>query len=555
MKKLSLLICITFVLLVTSSVSAQISPPFTQCPPVGADTSCAILIVVSDKAVNVYSDLSQGPFDGIEDTLIGVQNNSSGTLFSLPLSSPQPIFSFDGDGLCTFIACSWPDPTTYEGPGVSFSGISGDQTSGIVNFPSGLGSGQSTYFSLELAIQTVCPILSGQTLPVQLRKQFTGYPGPWGGSTYDNYPSGDTVHTMKSLGCATTSSAMIINYFGGGTDPGTLNTWLAQNGGYVDHSVSWFAVASYATNVQHVPLSYQPGTSANDFVVDNYLCARVPVILRVTSPTGKSHFVVATGGEATSNGQSTYFLNDPGYNCTTLDQSSCSYGNQYQSIRKFSSGPAPLSGLEIDAGSPVELLVTAPNGQKTGFDPTTGNPVLQIPSSDYYTESVGDDSGGSADTPPLKRIEIGTPAGGQYALQVIGTGSGTFTLWFAGYDNSGKSNIQTVVGVANTGSTASYNLQYSSTPGVPVTVVQMATFQGTLADIANSLTLGLIDNAGIANSLSQKIEAAGNTTGPARNNVLNAFENEVSAQSGKHITGVAPQVLLQDAASLISQNP
>ncbi len=83
----------------------------------------------------------------------------------------------------------------------------------------------------------------------------------------------------------------------------------------------------------------------------------------------------------------------------------------------------------------------------------------------------------------------------------------------------------------------------------------MATFQGTLADIANSITLGLIDNAGIANSLSEKIEAAENTTGPTRNNVLNAFENEVSAQSGKHITGVAPQVLLQDAASLISQNP
>src|SRR5580693_5136569 len=85
------------------SASAQITPPFSQCPPIGADASCAILIVVTDKAVNVYTDVSQGPFDGIEDTLIGVQNNSSGTLYSLPLSSPSPIFAFDGDGLCTFI--------------------------------------------------------------------------------------------------------------------------------------------------------------------------------------------------------------------------------------------------------------------------------------------------------------------------------------------------------------------------------------------------------------------------------------------------------------------
>jgi len=74
-----------------------------------------------------------------------------------------------------------------------------------------------------------------------------------------------------------------------------------------------------------------------------------------------------------------------------------------------------------------------------------------------------------------------------------------------------------------------------------------------LADIANSLQLGFIDNAGIANSLSQKIQAAQNATNPARANILNAFINAVSAQSGKHIIGVAVQVLLQDANSLLSQ--
>ena len=325
------------------SASAQITPPFNQCPLIGADTSCAILIVVTDKAVNVYTDASQGPFDGIEDTLLGVQNNSSGTLYSLPLGeSASPIFAFDGDGLCAFINCTWAAPFSYEGPGTSFSGISSDLTSGIVNFPGGLVSGSSIYFSLELAIQTVCPTLSGQPLPVPLRKQFTGYPGSWGGDTYDNYPAGDTVHVMKSLGCATTSSAMIINYFGGNTDPGALNTWLAQNGGYIGHGVSWFAVANYATNVQHIGLTYRPGTSPNDFIVDNYLCAQSPVILQVTSPHGTTHFVVATGGQSTSRGGSTYFINDPGYSCTTLDQLTCSYNNQYGGIRTFSRGPAPF---------------------------------------------------------------------------------------------------------------------------------------------------------------------------------------------------------------------
>jgi len=485
------------------SASAQITPPFTQCPPIGADTSCALLIVVTDKAVNVYSDPSQGPFDGIEDTLIGVQNNSSGTLFSLPLSSPSPIFSFDGDGLCTFITCAWPAPTSYEGPGTSFSAISSNQTSGIVNFLGGLASGSSAYFSLELAIQTVCPTLSGQPLPVLLRKQFTA---PWGGNTYDNYPAGDTTHIMQNLGCATTSSAMIINYFGGITDPGTLNTWLAQHNGYSPkHGVDWMAVATYATKVLGVPVSYQGFGSANDFVVDNYLCARVPVILRVTSPHGTSHFVVATGGESTSGGGSTFFINDPGYNCATLDQAGCSYTNQYASVRKFSSGSAPLSGLLIEAGSPVELLVTAPNGQVTGFDPVNGQNVQQIPSSAYYTESIGDDSGGGADTPTVKRIEIGTPADGQYTLQVFGTGSGDFTLWFAGHDIDGTSSTQTIVGTVMAGQTFAFHAGYSSAAGSQIKVVPVDTTPPAISVSANPAALWPPNNKMVPVTLSGTI--------------------------------------------------
>ena len=54
------------------------TPPFTQCPAIGFDTSCAILIVVEPNGSFVpYADPTQGPFDGIEDTLIGVQNESS----------------------------------------------------------------------------------------------------------------------------------------------------------------------------------------------------------------------------------------------------------------------------------------------------------------------------------------------------------------------------------------------------------------------------------------------------------------------------------------------
>jgi hypothetical protein len=153
-------------LIIGARASAQLSPPFTQCPPIGADKSCEILIVVTDQSVNVYNDPSQGPYDTNDDTLIGVENDASGTLYSLPLSSPYSIFAFDGDGICGLSsvtgkpyvpappACPY-GPTRYEGPNTSFSNMSSDDTSGIVNFPAGLAPGQSTYFSLEEAIQTV----------------------------------------------------------------------------------------------------------------------------------------------------------------------------------------------------------------------------------------------------------------------------------------------------------------------------------------------------------------------------------------------------------------
>ena len=51
---------------------------FTQCPAIGADTGCAILLTIhQDGTVTEQTDLTnQPPYDGTEDTLVGVQNNS-----------------------------------------------------------------------------------------------------------------------------------------------------------------------------------------------------------------------------------------------------------------------------------------------------------------------------------------------------------------------------------------------------------------------------------------------------------------------------------------------
>jgi hypothetical protein len=166
-------------------------PQFTQCPAVDANTGCQFLVVFSGGGQTVFQDVNQGPYEGAEDALIGVQNNTSKPIFALPLSAPG-LFSFDSDGLCNpgsspFApgcrpgphepagstcgtqsgVCSFPPPpgqppgykepgaippntqNGYEGPTSWFSNVSTNRNSGHVNFSPPIQPGQSTYFSLE----------------------------------------------------------------------------------------------------------------------------------------------------------------------------------------------------------------------------------------------------------------------------------------------------------------------------------------------------------------------------------------------------------------------
>jgi hypothetical protein len=195
------ILCLSIAL--SAGARAQ-SPPFNQCPAVGADKSCGYLITVTNGAAPaVTQDPSQPAFENDEDVLVGVQNNSSQSVVSLPLSSMgSSLFAFEGDGICDPgvgpvapgcqvapgapagvvcgpqgppVYCSFPPPlgepdnhtdapsgadvtnawpngdkqSGYEGPTTFFSNFAADNSAGTVNFSPPLGPGQSTYFALE----------------------------------------------------------------------------------------------------------------------------------------------------------------------------------------------------------------------------------------------------------------------------------------------------------------------------------------------------------------------------------------------------------------------
>lgn len=141
--------------LASQGASATPVTPYTECPNIGASSSCSILFeFTSGGGINTYFDSNIGPYDGSDDVLVGVINNSSATVNSLGLTgygNGGGIFAFDSDGLSTYTGTSY-DPTGYAGPNITFSNIStttvADDT-GTVNFTGGLAAGASAYFSLE----------------------------------------------------------------------------------------------------------------------------------------------------------------------------------------------------------------------------------------------------------------------------------------------------------------------------------------------------------------------------------------------------------------------
>ena len=191
-------LCAVVAVIAQAGSAADPSTPFTQCPAIGVDTSCALLIRITPTGQpGVYGDPSQGPFDGIEDTLIGIQNDSSTSIASIPVSSQsgKTLFAFDGDGLCYFMSftltpCTWPAPTGYEGPGVSFTNISADYTSGTITFSPAIPPGGHAYFSLEEALATVPPfdINPGPPTPTDIHMVALGdsYSTAQGTSPYDS---------------------------------------------------------------------------------------------------------------------------------------------------------------------------------------------------------------------------------------------------------------------------------------------------------------------------------------------------------------------------------
>lgn len=189
----------TLALVASSPASAQ---NWNTCPSLGSNTAgCAVLITVgSGGSLSILlNPTNSQPYDGSDDALVGVVNNSGASLSSLRLSaSGSGLFGFEGDGICdgTYtLTCdaahgfTFPtgySNTGYEGPNTFFSNISTDTDSGTVNFMTALTNGGATYFSLE-------------NTPSALAADSLGGTGTVGGTVGGGGNTGSTTPEPSSL--------------------------------------------------------------------------------------------------------------------------------------------------------------------------------------------------------------------------------------------------------------------------------------------------------------------------------------------------------------------
>jgi hypothetical protein len=124
--------------------AAEASP----CPTVLGHGCNAVITVESSTTVATnYIDMV-GYYT--EDQLIGVVNATGGTLDKITLFGSAIFDMSDRDGAGAIVSPpSGYDSTGYAGPNTSFSNITPDFNTGVVNFTGGLAAGATAWFSLE----------------------------------------------------------------------------------------------------------------------------------------------------------------------------------------------------------------------------------------------------------------------------------------------------------------------------------------------------------------------------------------------------------------------
>ena len=124
-----------------------------------------------------------------------------------------------------------------------------------------------------------------------------------GDSRWGNESLGETPGTLGAEGCAVSSAAMTLGFYGMDIDPKRLNRFLTDHQGYEGKGwLKWESAAGFAPGI--VEKAYEDLPSYR--LIDWNLLHGNPVIVRIRRSDGITHFVVIVGKRGFD-----YLIRDP----------------------------------------------------------------------------------------------------------------------------------------------------------------------------------------------------------------------------------------------------
>jgi N-acetylneuraminic acid mutarotase len=404
---------------------------------------------------------------------------------------------------------------------------------------------------------------------------------PWGPSEYDHtYSLGVTgiSGSMDWWGCAVTSATMVLRYHGmtemlDGTaiDPASLNQWLNAHDGYSYgknkkgwYSSIWWNTISrltqelYDGNKSSVKLEFSniqnnASFSAllnNDLTTGNDV-GRFPDILHVTKLSGSSktigHYVVAKG--ATND---TYEINDPEWNYPTL----ASFESYYDQLIRYVPSHTNLSYIDIIVNPNIQILITSPDGKRTGKVVTNGQTQSfnEIPNANYFYQPpiANPDALGVVHSlgTGVNEFLLPKPNNGKYKITFSSNENSDYMANFATYKKDGTSNIKVINGLLGKNQTDIIEINYDS--DTPSQTNRIVDFESTIRDINELYDIRSIKTVGAATSLKALIQTAQKNyiTGKENNMQENLRVFEKLLNTFKDINQQAYDILLYDVKYL-----
>jgi hypothetical protein len=337
-------------------------------------------------------------------------------------------------------------------------------------------------------------------------------------------------------GCAITSTASVLTALDPTVTPVSLDAFLIGDTidpGYKQYTdetppnycnLNWAAIPSFesshsggAVHLQMIDAVPETNQTIQSYLTSHLVQNQVVIIqLHYVASDGNSgtHYIATLG--PTDSTDSDWYIVDPGWPSTaitcpsgsstcfstlsghlnaagfTLNLKKGAVNITFNVTRAITYASTGTTGaLVTSADSPVELLVTDPQGRQLGYL-TNGSDVFNIPTGSYFVEyPIANDAGTGValgDPSGAKIAYIPSPASGTYNLTVTGTASGPYNLRFEGVATNGSAQSTTMQGTAFSGSISQYLISYSSTPGVTFTVTPFATPTVTVTPSASTIS-------------------------------------------------------------------